>query len=60
MIGIVFITPNSKKSYRVISEHDLFKGVWHCYPADKDQPYKPGLIDCFTTEFIINNKNKNK
>lgn len=56
MIGTIFTTPNSKKSYKVIGAHNMFEEVWLCYPAEKDEPYKINLIDCFTTEFIIKSK----
>lgn len=53
MIGTIFTTPDSKKSYKVISSHKMFEDVWLCYPAEKEEPYKPNLIDCFSTEFIL-------
>ena len=52
MIGTIFTTPESKKTYTVIEEHPMFKDTWRCYPAEKEPPYKPNLIDCFSTEFI--------
>ena len=52
MIGTVFTTPESKKTYVVIEKHHMFEDTWRCYLADKPQPYKPNLIDCFSTEFI--------
>lgn len=52
MTGKTFTTPNSKKAYIVIEEHKMFKDTWRCYPAEKEPPYKPNLIDCFSTEFI--------
>lgn len=52
MIGILFTTLESRKDYRVIEKHKIFKDVWRCYPADKEAPYKQHLIDCFSTDFI--------
>ena len=52
MIGIIFTTPNSKKTYIVIEAHHIFNDAWKCYPAEKEPPYKPTLIDCFSTDFI--------
>ena len=52
MIGTKFTTPQSGKTYVVIEQHRMFNDTWKCYPADKEQPYKPNLIDCFSTEFI--------
>lgn len=53
MVGKTFTTPNSKKGYRVIEEHHMFKDTWRCYPIEKEgPPYKENLIDCFSTEFI--------
>jgi hypothetical protein len=52
MIGKEFLTRDSKKAYRVIDGHHMFGGVWKCYPADKEPPYKPNLIESFSTEFI--------
>jgi len=52
MIGITFTTPQSHKRYVVIEAHSMFDATWKCYPADKEPPYKPNLIDCFSTEFI--------
>lgn len=56
MTGTVFKTPNSKKTYKIIGPHKMFEEVWLCYPADKDEPHKPNLIECFSTEFILKNK----
>ena len=58
MIGTIFTTPESKKTYVVIEAHHMFDDVWKCYPFGKEQPYKPNLIDCFSTEFINNNINE--
>ena len=52
MIGTIFTTTESKKTYVVIEAHHMFEGTWKCYPADKEPPYKPNLIDCFSIEFI--------
>ena len=52
MIGTKFTTPQSKKEYVVIQHHHMFKEVWKCYPAEKDPPYKPNLIECFSEDFI--------
>lgn len=52
MIGVKFTTTESKKEYVVIEAHHMFKDTWRCYPADKQPPYKPNLIDCFSIEFI--------
>ena len=52
MIGTKFTTPNSNKTYVVIEAHHMFDDTWRCYPADKEPPYKPTLIDCFSTDFI--------
>lgn len=58
MIGVKFTTTESKKAYVVIEAHHMFNDVWKCYPVEKQPPYKPNLIDCFSTDFI--NKCKNK
>lgn len=61
MIGKTFTTPESKKTYRVIDGHTLFGGVWKCYPIEKEgPPYKEGLIDCFSTEFIMRSLDADK
>lgn len=52
MIGTTFITPNSKKNYKVIEKHKIFQDVWRCYPVNQEPPYKQNLIDCFSTDFI--------
>lgn len=55
MIGTVFTTPESKKTYKVIDGHRLFGGTWKCYPIERvetDNPLKQNLIDCFSTDFI--------
>jgi hypothetical protein len=52
MIGTKFTTLESKKEYRVIEKHKMFEGVWRCYPANQEAPYKQPLIDCFSTDFI--------
>lgn len=52
MVGTKFITLNSKKNYKVIEKHKVFKDVWRCYPINQEAPYKQHLIDCFSTDFI--------
>jgi hypothetical protein len=51
-IGDAFVTKDSHKAYKVIDKHHMFEGVWKCYPADKEPPYKDNLVDCFAGEFI--------
>lgn len=62
MIGTVFTTPDSKKTYKVIDGHKLFGGVWKCYPTERvetDNPYNEGLIKTFSTDFIEKSQRQN-
>ena len=52
IIGTKFTTMNSRKDYKIIEKHKIFKDVWRCYPANQEPPYKQHLIDCFSTDFI--------
>lgn len=51
-IGVTFTTKDSQKDYIIIEKHKDFDDVWRCYPKDKEPPYKPNLIDCFSIDFI--------